>query len=193
MQTTNEVDTESLLTRCREGDELAWEALVRRYQGRVFALALHYTRNREDALDTAQEIFVKVYRQLGGLRDGQAFLPWLLRLGRNCCIDRLRRLKVRTPPIEVAIDQAAPTLATDDPSPEQRGRDRQRRELLQRALGTLSETSREVILLKEIQQLKLEEVAALLQVPVGTVKSRSSRARIELARAVPALTPETGV
>lgn len=187
------MELEDLLRRCRQGDELAWEALVRRYQGRVYGLALHYLRNREEALDAAQEIFVRVYSKLDTLREGQAFLPWLVRLGRNCCLDRLRRLKVRTPEIEVAMEDAAPTLAAGDPNPEESGRAKQRRDLLHRAIATLSDNSREMIFLKDIHELKLDEIAELLAVPVGTVKSRSSRARVELAKAVRALTPEAGV
>ncbi len=84
------LDHTQLIDRCRQGDDQAWEAIVRRYQGRVFAVAFHYLRDREEARDTAQDIFVKVYQQIGGLREGDAFLPWLLRMARNSCIDRLR-------------------------------------------------------------------------------------------------------
>ncbi|MDH3404794.1 MAG: sigma-70 family RNA polymerase sigma factor, partial [Acidobacteriota bacterium] len=108
----------ALIDRCRRGDDLAWEAVVRRYQGRVFAVAFHYLRDREEARDAAQDIFVKVYEQLGSLRAGDAFLPWLLRLARNCCIDRLRRLKVRTPARAVAVDEV-PEIPAREPSPEE--------------------------------------------------------------------------
>lgn len=190
------LDLDTLLERCRQGDDLAWEALVRRYQGRVFGIALHYLRDREEARDTAQDVFVKLYRHFRSaperVPEDQAFLPWLLRLSRNACVDRLRRLKVRRPegptvPVDEAVDVAAP-----EPSLEESMVAGSRRALVYRALGELSEKSREMILLKDIQELKLEEIAELLNVPVGTVKSRSSRARVELATAVRGLDPSYG-
>ena len=111
------MDLDQLAARCREGDDLAWEALVRETQGRVFAIAVHYMRDREEARDAAQEAYVKVYRGLDSLDPDAPFLPWLLRLTRNCCIDRLRRLKVRTPEHEVPVNEALDTAAKE-PTPE---------------------------------------------------------------------------
>jgi RNA polymerase sigma-70 factor (ECF subfamily) len=185
------LDLDLLLDRCRLGDELAWEALVRRYQGRVFAVALHYTRHREEARDTAQEVFVRLYRRLDTVRDSATFLPWLIRLTRNLAIDHLRRLRVRTPETEVAIDQA-PEQAAAGPSPEDGSLADDRVGLLHRALARLGAASREIILLKDIQELTLAEIASMLELPLGTVKSRSHRARLELAEAVRALDPSYG-
>jgi RNA polymerase sigma-70 factor (ECF subfamily) len=185
------LDLDTLLERCRRGDDLAWEALVRRYEARVFGVALHYLRDRDEARDAAQDAFVKVYRGLGSLDDAEAFVPWLLRLARNCAIDRLRRQRVRRPAAAVPLEDAA-ELADPGPSLEEALLGDARQALVYRALGTLSEGNREMILLKDIQQMKLEEIAGLLAVPVGTVKSRSSRARLELARAVRRLDPSYG-
>ncbi len=185
------LDLDTLLERCRRGDDLAWEALVRRYQGRVFAVAFHYLRDREEARDAAQEIFIKVYQNLHSVQQGQRFVPWLLRLARNACVDRLRRLKVRTPAVAVPVEESY-DLATAEPSPEEASIAGTRRSLLYRAIARLGDNSREMILLKEIQQLKLEEIAELLALPLGTVKSRSHRARVELAEAVYELDPSYG-
>ncbi len=185
------LELDVLLERCRQGDDLAWEALIRQYQGRVFGLALHFMRDREEARDAAQEVFIKVYQRLDNLRQGQAFLPWLLRLARNSYIDRLRRLKVRTPDLAVAVEEA-PEIPSPDPSPEEALLSNSRQVLLFRALGKLSEMNREMILLKDTQELKLEEIAELLSLPLGTVKSRTHRARIELAKAVRTLDPSYG-
>ena len=176
------IDLDALLARCRRGDPLAWEELVRRYQGRMRGVALFYLRDREEARDVAQEIFVRLYRHLGETPDGKTFVPWLLCLARNCCIDRLRSLGVRPPqdPIEVDPPSSAP-------SPEEALLAVGRRTLLYRALDTLSDVNREIVLLKDIHQLKLEEIGSLLRLPLGTVKSRSNRARTELAKAVRAL------
>jgi RNA polymerase sigma-70 factor (ECF subfamily) len=180
-----------LLERCRQGDDLAWEALVRQHQGRIFGLALHFLRDREEARDAAQEIFLRVYTRLDSLADGQAFLPWLLRLARNCCIDRLRRHEVRTPAFAVALDEAH-GLSSPEPSPEESALQGAREVLLHRALGELSEKNREMILLRDTQELKLEEIAERLALPLGTVKSRAHRARIELALAIRTLDPSFG-
>ncbi len=185
------METAELLQRCRSGDSLAWEALVRLYQARVYGLALSYVRNSEEARDVAQEIFVRIYRKLSSFDDQETFLPWLLRVGRNVCIDHLRRAKARgssvNSPIEEDSDWAAPGL-----SPEEEASSGETRRLVYAALERLSETNREMIILKEIQGLKLEEIASLLALPQGTVKSRSNRARTELARAVLALNPAAG-
>ena len=76
------MELETLLERCRSGDELAWEALVRRFQGRVFALAYHYLRDREEARDVAQETFIRIYKSLEGFQDTERFLPWMVRIAR---------------------------------------------------------------------------------------------------------------
>ena len=180
------MDDNLLVEHCRLGDDSAWEQLVRRYQGRVFAIALHYLRDREEARDAAQEVFIKIYRGFGKLEPGRAFLPWMLRLARNCCIDRIRRLKVRTPAISIPVEESL-DLSAVGPTPEERSLMGDREAILYQALGRISEKNREMILLKEIQELEMKEVAEILDLPIGTVKSRSSRARVELAKAVLAI------
>lgn len=180
--------TEALLARCRAGDEHAWEALVRRYQGRVFAVTLRYLRDREEARDVAQDVFVALYRNLDGVRDDRAFLAWLLRLARNASLDRLRRLQARRWDQAVPIEEAG-ALPDPAPGPEDTGLATGRRDLVRRALDRLSTVSREMIVLKEIRELQLTEIAARLRLPLGTVKSRSHRARRELADAVRGIDP----
>lgn len=184
-----DIDDATLVERCRQGDDLAWEALVRRWQGRVYGLAWHYLGNAEDARDAAQEAFVRVYRQLGSF-DGDGFQAWLLRITRNLCLDQLRRRKTRPPLEELRAAEegdAAPTDAA--PSPEQAWLNGARRRVVHEALRRLNGPNREVILLKDIQGLKLGEVAGMLGLPIGTVKSRAHRARLELARQVIAIDP----
>jgi RNA polymerase sigma-70 factor (ECF subfamily) len=180
------IDLSSILERCRAGDPLAWEALVRLYQSRVFGIAFHYVGNREDARDLAQEIFVRVYRNLSSCADAGRFLPWLIRISRNACIDHLRRRKVRGRGRDVALDEIR-DLPARNGDPEQESEANARARLVHRALAELSELNREMIHLKEIQGMQLEEIAVMLGVPLGTIKSRSNRARIELARRVMAL------
>ena len=187
-----DIDEATLVERCRGGDELAWEWLVRRCQGRVYGLAYHYLGSVEDARDVAQEAFVRVYRQLGTF-EGDRFMAWLLRITRNLCIDQLRRRRTRPPAEDVradAADDAAPRDAA--PDPEQAWLADARRRLVYQALQRLDGANREVILLKDIQGLKLDEIAGMLGLPLGTVKSRAHRARLELARQVLAIDPSYG-
>jgi len=175
-----------LLFRCRQGDDLAWEALVRGFEARIYGFALHYLRDPEEARDAAQEIFIKMYQHLSGIRDGRTFLPWMLRLARNCCIDRIRSRKAR-PHDCLATAEAGVEHASLDPSPEDSMLEDARRSLFYRALATLTAANREIVLLKDIEQLKLEDISTRLGLPLGTVKSRSNRARSELAKAVRSL------
>lgn len=181
-------DYADLIGRCRLGDDLAWEALVRRLEGRVFAIAFHYLRDREEARDAAQDIFIRLYEKLHTVRADKPFIAWVMRLSRNCCIDRLRRLNVRTPAHSVPLE-SAPELTMPLPTPEEDCLNSARDRLVYRALGTLSESNREILLLKDIQEMKLVDIAELMSAPLGTIKSRWSRARVELAKAVRQLEP----
>ena len=185
------MDISKLLERCRRGDDLAWEALVRAYQSRIYGLAYHYMRDAEEARDVAQEVFIRIYERLETFKADEAFLPWALKLARNRCIDRLRTLKARMSASAVPMEEA-PQIASSTPTPEESSDALARRRLLYRAMDKLSDKNREIILLKEIHGLKLEEIAEMLALPVGTIKSRSNRARIELAKKVRVLDPSCG-
>jgi RNA polymerase sigma-70 factor (ECF subfamily) len=185
------LDVATLLERCRQGDDLAWEALVRRFQARVFALACHYMRNAEEARDVAQEIFVRIYERLGSFHGDQAFLPWVLRLSRNVCIDALRRQKT-CPRATDDVTEETVQIASAAPTPEAACAARSAGDLLHRAMDRMSDSDREILMLKEIQGLKVEEIASLLNIPSGTVKSRCNRARLDLAARVRRLDPSYG-
>lgn len=172
-----------LLQRCRTGDELAWETLVRTYQGRIYGIAYGYVGNAEEARDLAQEVFVRIYRKLHTCRDPERFLPWMVRISRGVCVDHLRRAKARPPVHDVPADDNI-DLAADGPDPEQHALVNARKHLIYRAMRMLSAVNREIIVLKEMQELPQEEIASMLRVPLGTVKSRANRARIELAKAL---------
>lgn len=175
------MNLEGLLECCRRGDELAWESMVRQFQGRVYGLAYHYLGNSEDARDLAQEVFVRIYQKITQLPDAGGFLPWIVRITRNACIDQMRRKKVRPPVRDIEAEDMVDLPAVGK-NPEEQYSENSRRRLVYRALRELTGLNREIILLKEIQELSFEEIASMLKVPLGTVKSRSNRARIELAR-----------
>ncbi len=180
-----------ILESCRLGDELAWEMLVRRYQGRVYGIALTYVGDPDEARDLAQEVFVRVYRNLDGCREADRFLPWLIRIARNAGVDHLRRRKARPPARDIPVEEAW-GLASDGPAPDDELEAGSRRKLVALALRGLSEINREIIMLKDMQGLSLDEISRMLDLPLGTVKSRSSRARVELAEAVRNLTTPPG-
>jgi RNA polymerase sigma-70 factor (ECF subfamily) len=181
----------TLIERCRREDALAWEALVRRYQARVLAVAYHYLRDADEARDAAQDIFVRVYQKLETFDGRTDFMAWLLRLSRNACIDRLRRKAARPPSDDLPIGESI-ELSSTAPDPETVADREATKRMLYRALEGMSAKNREMILLHEIQGLKLEQIAEMLALPVGTVKSRSSRARVELAARVRVLAPAYG-
>jgi len=169
-----------LLELVRRGDELAWEAFVRQFQSRVFGLAYHYTTHKEDARDITQDVFVRIYQNLALIPGDAGCVPWILRIARNACIDHLRRRKARPPLWDLPADEMYDLKATG-PGPDDAHLAKVRKTMVHRALQELTDLNREIILLKEIQGLGVEAIAAILGVPVGTVKSRSSRARLELA------------
>jgi RNA polymerase sigma-70 factor (ECF subfamily) len=180
-------DLTSLVDRCRAGDAVAWEAFVRQLQGRLFALAYSYAGDREDARDLAQEIFVRLYEARGQWPSGDAFLPWLFRVARNRSVDYLRRRSVRRPAATVGEAEMA-DLPDPEPGAEARAIASDRRSLIHAALRGLSAINREIVILRDVHGLPIQHVASILGVPLGTVKSRASRARMELAARVIALT-----
>jgi RNA polymerase sigma-70 factor (ECF subfamily) len=177
-----------LLEKCHSGDELAWETLVVSYQGRVYGLAYHYLSNSEDARDLAQTVFIRIYQSLHLCISAEMFLPWILRITRNACIDHIRRRNVRPPARDIPAEESP--VVDQGATPEENSISESRKRLLHRALHALSLINREVLLLKEIQGLSLEETATTMGVPIGTIKSRLHRARIELAEKVLQMTSQ---
>lgn len=175
------IDLPVLVDRCRAGDQLAWEAFVRQFQGRLFGLACSYVGSREEARDVAQEIFVRLYEKRRLWPPAGDFLPWMFRAARNLCIDHLRRAKARPAGVDASEDLLN-ALVSDERNPEAHSVAESARALVWRGLKRLTAISREIIILRDIQGLSLDEVAAVLKIPTGTIKSRSNRARLELAR-----------
>ncbi len=155
----------------------------------MYSIASGYAASPDEARDLSQDIFVRLYETRGRWVEASVFVPWLVRVARNVCLDHLRRKKARPPAEDLQADEMW-DLASGAADPETELQEAGRRRLVWRAMRALGQLSREVIQLKEIQGLSLQEVAAVLGVPVGTVKSRSNRARLELAEQVLALSRE---
>jgi len=172
-----------LVRECLRGSSRAWESLVQRHQDRMLNLAYQFTGNREEARDLAQDIFVHLYHKLDRFDSARPFSIWLNSLARNLCIDAYRRRKQR-PSAHARPVEEWRELAAAVPSPARRVEQRSESEFLARAMDELGEISREAIVLKDLQGHSIEEIATILGIATGTVKSRIFRARLELAEAV---------
>lgn len=181
----------ALVEPCRSGDAQAWETFVRGLQGRIFALSYSYVGDREEARDLAQEIFVRLYETRDQWAPGDEFLPWLFRVARNRSVDYLRRRKVRTP-ARVVPEETLDELPDHAPTAEAQVVAADRRSLLHAAMRGLSAINREIVVLRDVHGLSVRHVADILAIPAGTVKSRASRARVELAERVLALSRGRG-
>lgn len=180
-----DVDAESeLVARCLEGDESAWEDLVRTYTRRVYSICYRFTGRESEAQDLTQEVFLKVFRNVRSFRSGEgSFGVWLARLTRNLLIDHYRRSKNER--MTASIEEQLPMLeesAAIEGRTEAALAGREASEALQKALAKLSPDLRETVILRDIEGLEYREIAQVLGVPEGTVKSRLNRGRSELAR-----------
>jgi RNA polymerase sigma-70 factor (ECF subfamily) len=174
-------DDIELIDRCQHGDREAFGEIVGRYQDRIYNLCVHLLGNRAEADDMAQATFLKAYRNLGKYQPKAALYTWLYRIAVNTCLDHLRR------PLFESIFRRSPSgeefvldHPSTAPSPEKNLENTQLHKALRNALGKLSPKLRAVIVLKELEGLAYEEIAATLEISLGTVKSRISRARSEL-------------
>lgn len=175
-------DDIELINRCKGGDQAAFGEIVGRYQDRIYNLCAHLLGNSSEAEDMAQATFLKAYRHLGNFQPHAALYTWLYRIAVNTCLDHLRRpflasIFSRSPITGEEIILDHPSSA---PSPEKNLENRQLQMALRQALSKLSPKLRAVIVLKELEGLAYEEIAATLEISLGTVKSRISRARGEL-------------
>lgn len=159
---------------------------MRQYQSRVYGIAYALVGNAEDARDVSQDVFIRLYKKLNKCRDPEMFVPWMTRIARNAAIDFLRRRKARPQRTETPVEEMI-DLRADGNNPEEQYEVETRKHLVYSALQKLSGISREIIVLKDMQGLALVEIAEMLGIPIGTAKSRSNRARIELAKEVLAL------
>jgi RNA polymerase sigma-70 factor, ECF subfamily len=173
-----------LIERCLSGEQAAWEDLVRVHSRRVFAICFRFTGSDQEAQDLTQEVFLRVFRSLKSFRAGEgSFTVWLARLSRNLLIDHYRRTKLEraTDSIEEQLPMLEEKTAMISRT-EGMVAGREASELLQGALQKLSPELRETVILRDLEELEYREIAQVLNVPEGTVKSRLNRGRAELAR-----------
>ena len=173
-----------LVSRCLSGDETAWEELVRLHTRRIYGLCYRFTGSDSEAQDLTQEVFVRVFRTLKTFRSAEGcFTTWLARVSRNLLIDHYRRS--RQDRVTDSIEEQLPVLVegvAGSVRPDAALAGREASEILQAALQRLSPDLREAVILRDLQEMEYREIADVLRIPEGTVKSRINRGRAELAR-----------
>ena len=180
-----------LVRRCLSGDAVAWEEIVQRYNRRIYNICYRFAGSAEDAQDLTQEVFIKMYRTLNSYDgDKGAFMTWVTTVTRNLLVDNFRKKKqdrmtdsLDAPPTE--HEDAMPLseqISDKGLPPDARVQNRETREMVHRGLQKLSPELREAVVLRDLQDMDYREIATVLKVPEGTVKSRINRGRAELAR-----------
>jgi len=175
----------TLVGRCLSGDEAAWEELVRVHTRQVYGLCFRFTNSTPEAQDLTQEVFLRVFKTIRTFRSAEgSFHTWLARVTRNLLIDHYRR--TRQERVTDSIEEQLPMLEEEGAAaaarPDQAVAGREASEILQATLQKLSPDLREAVILRDLQEMEYRDIAQVLNIPEGTVKSRINRGRAELAR-----------
>jgi RNA polymerase sigma-70 factor, ECF subfamily len=178
-------DEAAVVAQARLGDATAFSELLRRYEGKIFRLALHITQNREDAEDVLQETFLKAYEHLDQFQGQSKFYTWIVRIAVNQALMKLRKRKSdRSVSLDDTIDTGEDTVAREiagwDENPEQQYSREELSRILGGAVEDLAPIYRAVFVLRDIEELSTEETADALGLSVPAVKSRLLRARLQL-------------
>jgi RNA polymerase sigma-70 factor (ECF subfamily) len=175
------MDETTLVHEARRGNSDALEALVRAYQKPIYNYTYRMTGNRQDAQDLTQETLVRVCTSISGFQGNSRFSSWVYRIASNLCVDRLRR-RHRTLSLDATVgeEELAWQVPDQSPGPESLAEQADLGRAIQQGLERLSYEHRAVVILHDMRQLTYGEVAEALRCPVGTVKSRLSRARAVL-------------
>ena len=174
-----------LVSRCLGGDEAAWEELVRQHTRQVYGLCFRFTNSAQEAQDLTQEVFLRVFKTIHSFRSAEgSFHTWLARVTRNLLIDNYRRNKQErvTDSIEEQLPMMEETGSSAAPRPDQVLAGQETSAILHATLQKLSPDLREAVILRDLQEMEYREMAQILGIPEGTVKSRINRGRAELAR-----------
>ena len=178
----NSPSDQTLIDQCLAGQREAFGLLVERYQHRLYHGLLHVLGSAEDAQDVAQDAFVNAFEKLASFKGQAAFYSWLFRIALNAGVSAKRKTRRMTASVEARREATGLEPTDDDPSNEpshaMHVSDRQR--LVRQALSELSDEFRTALVLKEMDGMSYEEIATVVDVPLGTVRSRIHRARLEL-------------
>jgi RNA polymerase sigma-70 factor, ECF subfamily len=166
---------EQLVEACREGETSAFDVLVDRWEDKIRGAAWRVLGSEEEARDVAQEAFLKAYRGLEGFKREALFSSWLYQIALNLCRDRLRRRRTRAAVSLEELEESGPVLVEPRPGAHEIAVRNDLADAVRRAIASLSEEQREVVILKEYEGLTFLEIAQALDVPVSTVKTRMYR------------------
>jgi RNA polymerase sigma-70 factor, ECF subfamily len=174
-------DTE-LIDSCRSGRVEAFGQLVERYQPRLYCSLIHFLGSREDAADVSQEALILAFQKLHTYRGQSSFYSWLYRIAVNAAVSAHRKQRRVRCSLDARREDRGeePAVRGEDAEPAYRLEQEERRQLVQTALAGLTPEFRTAVVLKEIDGLRYEEIAVVLDCPVGTVRSRIHRGRLEL-------------
>lgn len=175
-----EFDERDMIERASRGDAAAFNHLMAQHERRMYAVALRMCGNREDAQDCLQEAMLRVYRAIGGFKGQSSFSTWVYRITMNTCLDELRRKKNRQ---NTSLDNLLDlgwSPADESNAPEKQAMRSELRRNLNRAIQELPEEMRSAVVLRDIQGFSYDEIARMLEINVGTIKSRISRGREKL-------------
>ena len=178
------MDDKHIVAQARRGDLSAFEELVKRYEKRVYAVALRSSGSPEDAADITQEVFLKAWRSMESFRGDSGFATWLFRITMNLCVDHARH-KQTQPQTQSLVqgeeDEERP-IPDSAPTPEEHLDNSELGRELAAALDEVSDEHRRIVLLRDVSGMSYTEIAEVLEISEGTVKSRLSRARIALRK-----------
>ena len=185
-----EIDWSQVVRRCMDGDSGAWAELVRTHHRRVYALCYRFTGNAADAEDLTQDVFLKIYSNLTSFDTARGSLQvWITTMTRNLLVDNFRRTRNQraTDSLDAGWDETdelrpVDRLQASGPSPHEKAAQKELAKMVQGALAKVSVELREAVILRDLQDMDYKEIAQVLGIPEGTVKSRISRGRAELAR-----------
>jgi RNA polymerase sigma-70 factor (ECF subfamily) len=175
---------ETVIQRCLNGDQSAWDLIVRQYWRKVFNVAYKFVGRHDEAEDLAQDIFLKVFKSLDTFDRRANFQTWLISVSRNLCIDHYRSVRKERETINRDVNASELSPASPDEGPVAAMEQQDRVVLLRQALAALPESLRKAVLMRDIQERSYQEIAETLRLPEGTVKSRINRGRTELARQI---------
>lgn len=178
-------DDQLLIARAQRGERAGFDALVRKHQERAYVYAFRLTRDSDVAADVVADAFLRIHNALPNFKGQSSFKTWLYRILTNCYLDLRKRERARPhgsldAMMDVGEGESGAQFADDRPNPEEEAQSRARGDAMQAALAAMPEYQRAMIVMYHAEDMSYEEMAAALDLPVGTVKSRLNRARLNL-------------
>lgn len=174
---------EELVEKVKKGDADVYEKIIQKYQSKVFGLIYNMTKNQNEIEDLAQEVFIKIYKNLGKFKGDSSLYTWIYKITVNLCLDEMKKRKnviYLDEKIEVDDGEVNGELPSEDKSQEELYEEKELQEKLHNCINKLPEKQRVMIVLRDIKGFSYEEISKITDVKLGTVKSQINRARLKL-------------